>query len=223
MRRVFARAAVLHAHTPTQYDPTIEDQYQKTLEVDGKARHVEILDTAGQDEYAPLRQTFMNTGNAFVLVFDITDDATFEELEPIKTEIIKAHPRIKQLPFLVVGNKTDLEDERAVTVAEGQKMAEKFAAECHSCTYMEASAKANVNVEEVFVSIVRRVLQLDNEAGKDARAGTGGAVFGAGTTKAAPTPQAVPQQQQQQQQQQSRAQQAPPQTKKKKKGMCAIL
>ena len=56
---------------------------------------------------------------------------------------------------------------RAVTVAEGQKMAEKFAAECHSCTYMEASAKANVNVEEVFVSIVRRVLQLDNEAGNE--------------------------------------------------------
>ena len=43
--------------TPTkhQYDPTIEDQYQKTLEVDGKARHVEILDTAGQDEYVRRR------------------------------------------------------------------------------------------------------------------------------------------------------------------------
>ena len=43
------------APTKHQYDPTIEDQYQKTLEVDGKARHVEILDTAGQDEYVRRR------------------------------------------------------------------------------------------------------------------------------------------------------------------------
>ena len=69
--------------------------------------------------YAPLRQTFMDTGNAFILVFDITDDATFEELEPIKNEITKAHPRIKQLPFLIVGNKTDLEDVRLGQICRG--------------------------------------------------------------------------------------------------------
>lgn len=61
----------------------------------------------------------MDTGNAFILVFDITDDATFEELEPIKNEITKAHPRIKQLPFLIVGNKTDLEDVRLGQICRG--------------------------------------------------------------------------------------------------------
>ena len=73
---------------------------------------IRLLPSRPPTRYAPLRQTFMDTGNAFILVFDITDDATFEELEPIKNEITKAHPRIKQLPFLIVGNKTDLEDVR---------------------------------------------------------------------------------------------------------------
>ena len=46
-----------------QYDPTIEDQYTKAIELDGKAHQLEILDTAGQEEYSPLRETFMHTGD----------------------------------------------------------------------------------------------------------------------------------------------------------------
>ena len=42
-----------------KYDPTIEESYQTTVDIDGKALQVEILDTAGQDEYTPLRETFM--------------------------------------------------------------------------------------------------------------------------------------------------------------------
>ena len=45
-----------------KYDPTIEESYMTNVDIDGKALQVEILDTAGQDEYAPLRETFMHTG-----------------------------------------------------------------------------------------------------------------------------------------------------------------
>ena len=73
-----------------KYDPTIEESYQTTVDIDGKALQVEILDTAGQDEYRPLRETFMHTGDGFLLVYSITDDQTFEELRGIREQILRA-------------------------------------------------------------------------------------------------------------------------------------
>lgn len=46
----------------SKYDPTVEESYLTTVDIDGKALQVEILDTAGQAEYTPLRETFMHTG-----------------------------------------------------------------------------------------------------------------------------------------------------------------
>jgi GTPase KRas len=57
------------------------------MEIDGKALQVEILDTAGQDEYTPLRETFMHTGDGFLLVYSITDDQTLEDLRQIYQQI----------------------------------------------------------------------------------------------------------------------------------------
>jgi GTPase SAR1 family protein len=52
---------------------------------------VEILDTAGQDDYTPLRETFMHTGDGFLLVYSITDDQTLEELKSIREQILRVH------------------------------------------------------------------------------------------------------------------------------------
>ena len=52
---------------------------------------MEILDTAGQDEYTPLRETFMHTGDGFLLVYSITDDQTLEELRGIREQILRVH------------------------------------------------------------------------------------------------------------------------------------
>lgn len=73
----------------SQYDPTIEEAYQTTMEIDGKALVVEILDTAGQEEYTPLRETFMHTGDGFLLVYSITDDQTLEDLKSIHEQILR--------------------------------------------------------------------------------------------------------------------------------------
>lgn len=75
-----------------QYDPTIEESYQTTIDIDGKAMQVEILDTAGQDAYTPLRETFMHTGDGFLLVYSIVDDQTLEELREIREQILRVHP-----------------------------------------------------------------------------------------------------------------------------------
>jgi len=61
---------------------------------------VEILDTAGQDEYTPLRETFMHTGDGFLLVYSIIDDQTLEELKSIREQILKVH-RGKKVCLLI--------------------------------------------------------------------------------------------------------------------------
>ena len=53
---------------------------------------MEILDTAGQDAYTPLRETFMHTGDGFLLVYSIVDDQTLEELRDIREQILRVHP-----------------------------------------------------------------------------------------------------------------------------------
>jgi GTPase SAR1 family protein len=65
------------------------------VDIDGKALQVEILDTAGQDEYTPLRETFMHTGDGFLLVYSIVDDQTLEDLRDIRDQILRAHRNSK--------------------------------------------------------------------------------------------------------------------------------
>ena len=64
-----------------------------TIDINGKALQVEILDTAGQAEYTPLRETFMHTGDGFLLIYSITDDQTLEDLREIREQILRVHPR----------------------------------------------------------------------------------------------------------------------------------
>ena len=155
-----------------KYDPTIEESYQTTVDIDGKALQVEILDTAGQDEYRPLRETFMHTGDGFLLVYSITDDQTFEELRSIREQILRVH-RDRKVPMVIVGNKVDLATtDRAVSKEEGQKLASEF-----NATFMEITAKEDFKVKDAFAALVRKILLKNPTAGSDSGTGT---VFGAG-------------------------------------------
>lgn len=69
----------------------MEESYQTTIDIDGKALQVQILDTAGQDAFTPLRETFMHTGDGFLLVYSVVDDQTLEELKDIREQILRVH------------------------------------------------------------------------------------------------------------------------------------
>jgi small GTP-binding protein len=88
---------------------------------------VEILDTAGQDAYTPLRETFMHTGDGFLLVYSIIDDQTLEELRSIREQILRVHPD-KKVPMVVAGNKSDMK-KRVVSKQEGKMLADEFGAD----------------------------------------------------------------------------------------------
>ena len=157
-----------------KYDPTIEESYQTTVDIDGKAHGVEILDTAGQEAYAPLRETFMHTGDGFMLVYSITDDQTLEELRDIRDQILRVH-RDRKVPMIVVGNKVDLEGDRAVSREEGSQLANEFGAD-----FMEVTAKEDYKVKESFLELLRAILSKNPNAGSSDGSADSRGLFGHG-------------------------------------------
>ena len=69
------------------YDPTIEDSYRKQIKVDGIPATVDIVDTAGQEEFNAMRDSWIRNGKGFLLVYSITNRGSFEELETIMDEM----------------------------------------------------------------------------------------------------------------------------------------
>ncbi|KAF8215489.1 ras protein [Mycena galopus ATCC 62051] len=134
------------------YDPTIEDAYRKQFTIDSQMSFVEVIDTAGQEEYATLRDQWVREGQGFLLVYSVISRSTFDRLESLRMSV----KRIKRKhPILVlVGNKADKAYEREVSKEEGLTLARKF-----GCEFIETSAKTGQNVEQVFTSLVRALRQ----------------------------------------------------------------
>jgi GTPase KRas protein len=141
------------------YDPTIEDAYRKQLIVDNKMCFVEVIDTAGQEEYATLRDQWVREGQGFILVYSIASRSTFERLEVFRQSMLKVK---RQKPiFMLVGNKCDKTYEREVSREEGIALARTF-----GCEFMETSARTAYNVELLFTNLVRALRQTKRlEAG----------------------------------------------------------
>jgi GTPase KRas len=132
-------------------------------EIDGNFYTLEILDTAGQDEYASLRDMYMRSGDTFILVYSITDRGSFEEIKEMHEKLLIAKEDADEVPCILVGAKCDLEKEREVSIQMGKTLAQEFGC----CLFLETSAKKRINVEECFDSSVKLLLQVQNEKKKE--------------------------------------------------------
>lgn len=135
-----------------KYDPTIEDSYRKQVEIDNQQCMLEILDTAGTEQFTAMRDLYMKNGQGFILVYSITSQSTFNDLHDLREQILRVKDR-DDVPMCLVGNKCDLEDERAVGKEQGQQLARDF----NSCTFLETSAKQKINVNEIFHNLVQQI------------------------------------------------------------------
>jgi len=135
-----------------QYDPTIEDSYRKQVEVDNKNVMLEILDTAGTEQFTAMRDLYMKNGQGFVLVYSIIAQSTFNDLPDLKEQILRVKD-MDSVPLVLVGNKCDLGEQRVISTEQGQQLAAKFG----NCTFLESSAKTRTNVEQIFYDLIRQV------------------------------------------------------------------
>ncbi|KAH8686219.1 ras-like GTPase Ras1 [Ilyonectria robusta] len=150
-----------------EYDPTIEDAYQKRCIIDDEVSLLDILDTAGQEEYSALRDQYLQTGEGVLLVYSITSRQSFEEISTFQQQVLRVKDR-DYFPMVVVGNKCDLEGRREVTQQEGEALAKAF-----SCKFIETSAKARINVEKAFYDLVREIRRYNREM-QSSSTGAGG-------------------------------------------------
>ncbi|KAB8200482.1 Ras family protein [Aspergillus parasiticus SU-1] len=147
------------------YDPTIEDSYRKQIEVDGRQCILEILDTAGTEQFTAMRELYMKQGQGFLLVFSITSMSSLNELSELREQIIRIKDDEK-VPIVIVGNKSDLEEDRAVPRARAFALSQSWG----NAPYYETSARRRANVNEVFIDLCRQIIRKDlqgNSKGRD--------------------------------------------------------
>ncbi|KAM9983540.1 hypothetical protein ACTFIY_000277 [Dictyostelium cf. discoideum] len=138
-------------HFVHYYDPTIEDSYRKQCLIDDQVYMLDILDTAGQDELTAMRDQWIRSCEGFMLVYSVTSRSSFDQVQFFREQINRVLDR-DDVPIMMIGNKSDLDNERQVTFQEGKDLAR-----CLGMSFMEVSAKTRLNVEEVFNETVRCV------------------------------------------------------------------
>lgn len=148
---------------------------------------LEVLDTAGQEEYTALRDQWIRDGEGFILVYSITSRNSYDRIRKFYNQVQRVkesnHPSSPTgpsylqgqmqngpvysgpVPVMLVGNKSDKHHEREVSSQEGQALAREL-----GCDFVEASAKNCVNVEKAFFDVVRALRkQRQNPASPSGR------------------------------------------------------
>merc|ERR1712025_1271297 len=141
----------IQSYFVTDYDPTIEDSYTKQVVIDEKVAKLDILDTAGQEEFSAMREQYMRSGEGFLLVFSLADRSSFEEVYKFHKQVLRVKDR-DEFPMLIVGNKADLEENRQVSIDECMNLAKQL-----KTPYIECSAKNRMNVDQAFFELVRLI------------------------------------------------------------------
>jgi len=146
------------------YDPTIENTFNKTLKIRNQEFELHVVDTAGQDEYSIFPTQYAVDIHGYVLVYSINSAKSFEVVQVLYDKIsdLVGNPRV---PVVLVGNKKDLESEREVSLADGQKLAKEI-----NAVFLETSAKDNLCVTDLFQNIVVQIETLNgNMEGGDGK------------------------------------------------------
>ncbi|NXK13830.1 REM1 protein, partial [Herpetotheres cachinnans] len=142
-----------------------EAAYERTLSVDGEETTLLVMDTwepeqRGEESWR--RSQCLQVGNAYIIVYSITDRSSFESASELRIQLRRAR-QAEDIPIILVGNKTDLVRCREVSVEEGRACAVVF-----DCKFIETSAALQHNVAELFEGVVRQIRL--RRRGKESRA-----------------------------------------------------
>ncbi|KAI9462691.1 rab-type small GTP-binding protein [Boletus coccyginus] len=140
----------------------------RTIELDGKRIKLQIWDTAGQERFRTITTAYYRGAMGILLVYDVTDERRLNQISARGTANIEQHAS-EGVNKILIGNKSDWTDKRAVTVDQGRELADEL-----GIRFMETSAKVNDGVEEAFFTLARdcKTRLIDSQA--DAAGSSGG-------------------------------------------------
>jgi Ras-related protein Rab-1A len=140
----------------------------RKIDLEGKSIKLQIWDTAGQERFRTITKSYYRGSNGIIVVYDITDRETFDQVQHWMSEI-DAHASA-DVCRLLVGNKADLKDKRAVKTDEGAALARQC-----GIPFLETSAKDASNVETMFMTMAGA---MKKKAGGSIAGGGGGTAAG---------------------------------------------
>lgn len=128
------------------HDPTMGAEFgTRIIRADKKKTKLHVWDTAGQEKFRSITQSFYRGAAGALLVYDVTSRESFAHLASWLKDLKELAN--KNMTIMLIGNKSDLDGSRAVSTEEGSEFAQK-----HGLIFIECSAKTAQNVEEAFVS-----------------------------------------------------------------------
>eukprot|EP00252_Welwitschia_mirabilis_P004605 TRINITY_DN14916_c0_g1_i1.p1 TRINITY_DN14916_c0_g1~~TRINITY_DN14916_c0_g1_i1.p1 ORF type:complete len:199 (-),score=31.42 TRINITY_DN14916_c0_g1_i1:6-602(-) len=161
---------------PTDYVPTVFDNFSANVVVDGNTVSLGLWDTAGQEDYNRLRPLSYRGADVFILAFSLISKASFENVT--KKWIPELRHFAPGTPIILVGTKLDLRDDRQffvdhptavpITTSQGQALKKQVGA----AAYVECSAKTQQNIKAVFDSAIKAVLQPPKQKRKTKKKST---------------------------------------------------
>ncbi|XP_054848180.1 ras-related protein Rab-26 [Eublepharis macularius] len=136
------------------------DFRNKVLNVDGVKVKLQIWDTAGQERFRSVTHAYYRDAHALLLLYDVTNRASFDNMQAWLTEIQEYAKQ--DVVLMLLGNKVDSTQERVVKREDGEKLAKEY-----GVPFMETSAKSGLNVDLAFTAIAKelkhRAMKLPNE------------------------------------------------------------
>jgi len=124
---------------------------EKKVQLDGEEVQIDILDTAGQEDYAAIRDNYFRSGEGFLLVFSITEHESFDVLDEFREQILRVK-NAEDVPIILIGNKSDLQSNRHVRREQAVDKSTKW-----NKPYIETSAKTRENVDKAFFDLMREI------------------------------------------------------------------
>lgn len=128
----------------------------RRLNVDNKKVNIAIWDTAGQERFHALGPIYYRDSQGAILVYDITDEDSFQKVKNWVKELKKMLG--DDISLCIAGNKIDMEKDRHVTVSEAEEYARSVGAK-----HYHTSAKLNKGIDELFLDLTKRMLQKQTE------------------------------------------------------------
>ena len=139
------------------YQATIGiDFLSKTMYLEDRTVRLQLWDTAGQERFRSLIPSYIRDSSVAVVVYDITSQKSFQQTRKWVDDV--RGERGNDVIIVLVGNKTDLNDKREVTAAQGEEEAKK-----HNLMFIETSAKVGHNVKALFKRIAQALPGMEGE------------------------------------------------------------
>ena len=132
-----------------------------TIKVDGKNEQLDILDTAGQEQFAALRHHWIREAEAFLLVYAVNSQRTFKHADTLYKTILR-NKVDQRIDLVLIGNKSDLPAPHEVSYDMGKHLAQQW-----GVPFIETSAKTGDNVQEAFETLVKEIKKKDKGVVKD--------------------------------------------------------